>query len=83
MQTKRATVQWHDLVENPSDLPEMGERVIIVVGDTFEGEGYLKNDKKWYRYCDFGPVDEFMKQPVTLWANFPHIPKRNKNEKGE
>lgn len=79
----RGSVTWHDLTANPKDLPEPGERVIIVVDDTFIGEGYVKNDDKWYRYCDFGPVDEFMKRPVTWWGRFPEIPMREIKKKKE
>lgn len=65
---------WHILSENPKDLPEPGERVIICVGNRFVGEGYLKNDKQWYRYCDFGPVDSYMSESVTAWTHFPAAP---------
>lgn len=79
----RGYVTWHDLIANPKDLPEPGERVIIIVDDTFMGEGYVKNNGEWWRYCDFGPVEQFMKRPVTWWGNFPAIPKRETNQKKE
>lgn len=63
--------KWVDLGKEPENLPEIGERVIICVGYVFVGEGYLKNDKKWYRYCDFAPIDEYMSHPVTGWMPMP------------
>ena len=63
--------QWHDITKNKKDLPDPGERVIICVGYAFNGEGYLKDDGKWYRYCDFGPVDEFMICKVVGWQKMP------------
>ena len=62
---------WHDLTWHKNDLPEPGERVIICLGYAFTGEGYLKDDGKWYRYCDFGPVDEFMTAKVVGWKKMP------------
>lgn len=72
----RGYVTWHDLKENPKDLPTPGERVIIIVADLYVGEGYMKNNGEWWRYCDFGPVEQFMGKPVTWWGNFPPVPKR-------
>ena len=75
--------KWHILAENPNDTPDPGERVIICVGEAFVGEGYLKNDKKWYRYCDFGPVDSYMSESVTAWTRFPSAPgKKRKTTEG-
>lgn len=62
---------WHDLTLNPSDIPDPGERVNICVGYTFVGEGYLKLDGLWYRYCDLDPVEKFMNQPVVGWMPLP------------
>lgn len=62
---------WHNIVMNPSDLPDPGERVNICVGYTFVGEGYLKQDGLWYRYCDLDPVEKFMHQPVVGWKPLP------------
>lgn len=78
------TDDWHILSDNPKDLPEPGERVIICVGNRFVGEGYLKNDKQWYRYCDFGPVDSYMSETVTAWTHFPAAPgKKRKTTEGK
>lgn len=63
--------KYHDVIANPDDLPEIGEHVIICVGYVFVGEGYLKNDKKWYRYCDFGPIESYMSNQVTGWMPMP------------
>ena len=68
------TDDWHILSENPKDLPEPGESVIICIGAGFIGEGYIKQDGKWYRYCDFGPVDSYMSESVTAWTHFPAAP---------
>ena len=62
---------WHDLTMHPSDLPSPGERVNICVGYSFVGEGYLKQDGLWYRYCDLDPVEKFMSQPVVGWKPLP------------
>lgn len=62
---------YHDLTRNKNDLPAPGERVIICLGYAFTGEGYVKDDGKWYRYCDFGPVDEFMTAKVVGWKKMP------------
>lgn len=63
--------QWHDITKRKNDLPDFGERVNICVGYAFVGEGYLKDDGKWYRYCDFGPVDEWMTGKVVGWMKMP------------
>lgn len=63
--------KWVDLNKEPENLPEIGERVIICVGYVFVGEGYLKNDKKWYRYCDFAPIESYMSNQVTGWMPMP------------
>ena len=62
---------WHNIVKNPSDLPAPGKRVNICVGYTFVGEGYLKDDGLWYRFCDIGPVEKFMSCPVVGWMPLP------------
>lgn len=66
---------WHILKNNPRDLPELGERVIICVGLHLVGEGYLKQDEngevKWFRYCDFLPIERYMSKKVTKWQYFP------------
>ena len=78
------TDDWHILSDNPKDLPEPGERVIICVGSSYVGEGYLKNDKQWYRYCDFAPVDSYMSETVTAWTRFPAAPgKKRKTTEGK
>ena len=63
--------QWHDITKNKKDLPDYGERVIICMGYAFVGEGYLKDDGSWWRYCDFGPVEDFMSCKVTGWMPMP------------
>ena len=63
--------KWVDLGKEPENLPEIGEHVIICVGYVFVGEGYLKNDKKWYRYCDLGPIESYMSHTVTGWMPMP------------
>lgn len=74
---------YHYLDDDPDDLPELGERVIICVGDAFYGEGFLKPDgegaSKWYRYCDFAPLENYMSESVTAWAYFPQ--KRGKRRR--
>lgn len=78
------TDDWHILSENPKDLPEPGERVIICVGAGFIGEGQIKQDCKWYRYCDFGPIDSYMSESVTAWIRFPAAPgKKRKTTEGK
>ena len=66
---------WHDLTLYPSDLPEPGERVLICVGK-FVGEGYLKEDGLWYRFCDIGPVEKFMSCKVVGWMPLPQPMKK-------
>ena len=82
MKTAKKQMEWHDLISNPDDTPELGERVIICVGYHFVGEGYLKQDGKWYRYCDFEPLEQYMSQPVTGWMPMPAAQKRPKTRKG-
>lgn len=81
------TDDWHILSENPKDLPEPGERVIICVGAGFIGEGQLKffnGELKWERYCDFGPVENYMSEKVTAWTHFPAAPgKKRKTTEGK
>ena len=62
---------YHDLTRNKNDLPAPGERVIICLGYAFTGEGYLKDDGKWYRYCDLDPVEKFMSVKVVGWKKMP------------
>ena len=62
---------WHDITKNKKDLPDFGERVIICMGYIFVGEGYMKEDGKWYRYCDLDPVEKFMSCKVTGWMPMP------------
>ncbi len=71
---------YHDLTRNKDDLPDPGERVIICMGYAFTGEGYLKEDGKWYRYCDFGPVEQYMSVKVVGWKKMPR-PMRKPGEK--
>ena len=81
-----STVRWHFIADGESDLPEPGERVIICVGESFVGEGMLKFHKgelKWYRYCDFDPIENYMSGTVTAWARTPKPPKKKENEKGK
>ena len=70
---------WHILALDNDDLPDLGERVIICVGDAFVGEGYLKQDKKWYRYCDFAPLENYMSHGVTAWMPMPRPPGKRKS----
>lgn len=61
---------WYDLRGKhvrPENLPEPGQHVQICVSGGFVGEGYLKEDGKWYRYCDFGPVEDWMSGKVIGW----------------
>lgn len=79
-------VKWHCIAENPDDLPRPGERVIICVGESFVGEGYLKfhdGELKWHRYCDFEPIEDYMSCDVTAWAHMPKPPRKKQNEKGK
>ena len=71
-------VTWHDLRKDPDDLPDFGERVIICIGNGMVGEGYLKKKGEWWRYCDLGPVDQYMRDSVTAWAHFPEPLTKNK-----
>ena len=68
---------YHYTEDDPNDLPEPGERVIICVNNCFYGEGYLKEDKKWYRYCDFAPLENYIRGGVTAWAYFPKLKKKS------
>ena len=66
--------QWHDITKHKKDLPKPGERVLICMGHSlngFVGEGYLKDDGKWYRYCDLDPVEKFMSVKVAGWMKMP------------
>ena len=71
---------YHYLDEDPGDLPEPGERVIICVGDELYGEGFLTVDRKWQRYCDFAPVENYMSESVTAWAYFPKKKRRRRRK---
>lgn len=75
--------RWHDLAKNPADLPDLGERVLVTVGESMVGEAYLKNDHKWYRYCDLGPVDQYMHAKVSAWRKMPEPYKRKGGTKQE
>ena len=72
---------WHILSENPNDLPEPGERVIVCVGKGLVGEAYMKHwdDKElhWFRYWDFPPIETYMSCGVTAWMPMPKPPKKN------
>ena len=70
---------WNKLTLHPDILPDPGERVIICVGDALVGEGYLQQDGKWYRYCDFGPIETYMSEPVTAWMKMPEPTKKLKS----
>ena len=72
---------WNNLTIHPDMLPSPGERVIICVGGSYVGEGYLKQDGKWYRYCDFAPVEAYMSDPVTAWMDFPEPPRKRSNKR--
>lgn len=72
---KTASDGWHILAKNPNDIPEPGEHVIICVGDLYVGEGYMKLNGEWWRYCDFGPIETWMSRSVTAWMRFPSPPK--------
>lgn len=71
---------YHYLDDDPEDLPAPGEHVIICVGDEFYGEGFLKEDIKWYRYCDFAPLENYMSETVTAWAYFPKKKRRKRRK---
>ena len=76
--------EWHDITKRKKDLPKPGEHVIICMGYVFVGEGYMKDDGKWYRYCDFGPVDEFMSCNVVGWQKMPKaMPKPEQKPEGK
>lgn len=61
---------WHSVEE--SEKPELGERVLIVVGDFFVCEGFMKANGKWYRYDDiYIDVETMFSEKVTEWANMP------------
>ena len=75
---KRST-EWHLLEKNPKDLPDLGERVQICVGYALVGEGWIDAHRKWFRYCDFAPIDEYMSEDVVAWAYFNEPPKKPKN----
>ena len=82
----KSTIEWHFIADDPKKLPEPGERVLICIGESFVGEGYLKFDKgelKWHRYCDFEPIENYMSQDVTAWARMPKPTKKKENEKGK
>ena len=72
---------WHILYDEPGILPEPGAHVIICVGSAFVGEGYMKDDGKWYRYCDFEPIENYMSGDVEAWMEMPkpYIRKGEKN----
>lgn len=56
-------------------LPNPGERVIMCIGGTFVGEGWLReNGKDWIRYDELLPVDEIFHSPVTHWMPLPTPP---------
>lgn len=76
-------IGWHFLEIDPDDLPIPGERVIIDIGHAFVGEGYLKQDQKWYRYCDFDPVEKYMSVPVVAWRSMPGPSKKPGHSKNE
>ena len=67
---------WHLLEKKPKDLPEPGERVLICIGYALVGEGWLNCDGKWHRYCDLGPVDEYMHDKVVAWKEMDKPPKK-------
>lgn len=81
------TDDWHILSDNPKDLPEPGEGVIICIGSSFIGEGQLrfhKGELKWFRYCDFEPIESYMSESVTAWTHFPEAPgKKRKTTEGK
>ena len=82
----RSVITWHFIADDPKDLPDPGERVIICVGESFVGEGMLKfhmGELAWYRYCDFDPIENYMSGKVTAWAKMPSSPKKKENEKGK
>ena len=83
---KSAMDGWYILSLNPEKLPEPGERVIICVGKGFIGEGlmkYWKGALKWFRFCDFKPIDEYMGYPVTAWRYMPNPPETGKKKTTE
>lgn len=49
--------------------------MIICIGWSYVGEGYVKADKKWYRYCDLGPVEKYMREKVVAWREMDSPPK--------
>lgn len=65
---------WHMVGGENQELPEPGERVLICIGNSLVGEGYIKTDGLWYRYCDLGPVDQYMNAKVTAWMEMPKPP---------
>lgn len=73
--------KWHDLERSPDDLPIPGERVIISITGGFVGEGFIKTDGCWYRYCDFEPIENYMSGDVEAWMEMPkpYIRKGEKN----
>lgn len=70
--------KWHDIEKNPHDVPIPGERVIICISGGFVGEGYLKDDGCWYRYCDFEPIENHMSGKVEAWMEMPKPFRRGK-----
>lgn len=56
-------------------LPTPVQRVLLCIGGTFVGEGWLReNLKDWARYDELLTVEDIFHCPVTHWMPLPVPP---------
>lgn len=56
--------KWHDLREDPNDLPKGDEDCLCFVSECYFVGHYVKEDKEWH-------FDEFMSNDVIAWTELP------------
>lgn len=69
----KAKTQWHNLRENPNDLPKNTESVLCVLWGTTYDVGYYKetDDELWH--FDEYSISKSHKEDVVAWCEIPQF----------
>lgn len=76
LKRKTATDGWRKAADVKG--LELGERVLIQIGDAFVGEGWLGKSGKWFR--NGLEVKKFFGEEVTYWMELPKPKKVERKE---
>lgn len=64
---KSKQYKWHDMKNNPTDLPPMNESVLALIGKNYYVISLVDDDGFWeYQDCYGNPIDEDY-NPIIAW----------------